>query len=219
MIQVSNVYKNYNTKKTKIEVLKDVNLKIKEGEFISILGPSGSGKSTLLNLIGGLDLPNNGTVLVDGLEITRLGDKGLANFRNKTVGFVFQFFNLLPRVSALENCILPLIYSPTPVTDKKARAQDVLKLVGLEKRFNHKPSELSGGEQQRVAIARAIVADPKIILADEPTGNLDSKTGEEIMEIFLDLNKKGKTIIMVTHEETLAKKTHKIVKIKDGQIL
>jgi len=219
MIQVNNVYKNYNTKKTKIEVLKDVNLKIKEGEFISILGPSGSGKSTLLNLIGGLDLPNNGTVLVDDLEITRLGDKELANFRNKTVGFVFQFFNLLPRVSALENCILPLIYSSTPVTDKKARAQNVLKLVGLEKRFNHKPSELSGGEQQRVAIARAIVGDPKIILADEPTGNLDSKTGEEIMEIFLDLNKKGKTIIMVTHEETLAKKTHKIVKIKDGQIL
>lgn len=219
MIQVNNVYKNYNTKKTKIEVLKDVNLKIKEGEFISILGPSGSGKSTLLNLIGGLDLPNNGTVLVDDLEITRLGDKELANFRNKTVGFVFQFFNLLPRVSALENCILPLIYSSTPVTDKKARAQNVLKLVGLEKRFNHKPSELSGGEQQRVAIARAIVTDPKIILADEPTGNLDSKTGEEIMEIFLDLNKKGKTIIMVTHEETLAKKTHKIVKIKDGQIL
>ena len=219
MIQVNNVYKNYNTKKTKIEVLKNVNLKIKEGEFISILGPSGSGKSTLLNLIGGLDLPNNGTVLVDDLEITRLGDKELANFRNKTVGFVFQFFNLLPRVSALENCILPLIYSSTPVTDKKARAQNVLKLVGLEKRFNHKPSELSGGEQQRVAIARAIVTDPKIILADEPTGNLDSKTGEEIMEIFLDLNKKGKTIIMVTHEETLAKKTHKIVKIKDGQIL
>ena len=219
MIQVNNVYKNYNTKKTKIEVLKDVNLKIKEGEFISILGPSGSGKSTLLNLIGGLDLPNNGTVLVDDLEITRLGDKELANFRNKTVGFVFQFFNLLPRSSALENCILPLIYSSTPVTDKKARAQNVLKLVGLEKRFNHKPSELSGGEQQRVAIARAIVGDPKIILADEPTGNLDSKTGEEIMEIFLDLNKKGKTIIMVTHEETLAKKTHKIVKIKDGQIL
>ena len=219
MIQINNVYKNYNTKKTKIEVLKDVNLKIKEGEFISILGPSGSGKSTLLNLIGGLDLPNNGTVLVDDLEITRLGDKELANFRNKTVGFVFQFFNLLPRVSALENCILPLIYSSTPVTDKKARAQNVLKLVGLEKRFNHKPSELSGGEQQRVAIARAIVGDPKIILADEPTGNLDSKTGEEIMEIFLDLNKKGKTIIMVTHEETLAKKTHKIVKIKDGQIL
>ena len=219
MIQVNNVYKNYNTKKTKIEVLKNVNLKIKEGEFISILGPSGSGKSTLLNLIGGLDLPNNGTVLVDDLEITRLGDKELANFRNKTVGFVFQFFNLLPRVSALENCILPLIYSSTPVTDKKARAQNVLKLVGLEKRFNHKPSELSGGEQQRVAIARAIVGDPKIILADEPTGNLDSKTGEEIMEIFLDLNKKGKTIIMVTHEETLAKKTHKIVKIKDGQIL
>ena len=219
MIQVNNVYKNYNTKKTKIEVLKNVNLKIKEGEFISILGPSGSGKSTLLNLIGGLDLPNNGTVLVDDLEITRLGDKELANFRNKTVGFVFQFFNLLPRSSALENCILPLIYSSTPVTDKKARAQNVLKLVGLEKRFNHKPSELSGGEQQRVAIARAIVTDPKIILADEPTGNLDSKTGEEIMEIFLDLNKKGKTIIMVTHEETLAKKTHKIVKIKDGQIL
>ena len=219
MIQINNVYKNYNTKKTKIEVLKDVNLKIKEGEFISILGPSGSGKSTLLNLIGGLDLPNNGTVLVDDLEITRLGGKELANFRNKTVGFVFQFFNLLPRVSALENCILPLIYSSTPVTDKKARAQNVLKLVGLEKRFNHKPSELSGGEQQRVAIARAIVGDPKIILADEPTGNLDSKTGEEIMEIFLDLNKKGKTIIMVTHEETLAKKTHKIVKIKDGQIL
>ena len=219
MIQVNNVYKNYNTKKTKIEVLKNVNLKIKEGEFISILGPSGSGKSTLLNLIGGLDLPNNGTVLVDDLEITRLGDKELANFRNRTVGFVFQFFNLLPRSSALENCILPLIYSSTPVTDKKARAQNVLKLVGLEKRFNHKPSELSGGEQQRVAIARAIVTDPKIILADEPTGNLDSKTGEEIMEIFLDLNKRGKTIIMVTHEETLAKKTHKIVKIKDGQIL
>ena len=219
MIQVNNVYKNYNTKKTKIEVLKDVNLKIKEGEFISILGPSGSGKSTLLNLIGGLDLPNSGSVLVDKLEITKLNDKRLANFRNRTVGFVFQFFNLLPRSSALENCILPLIYSSTPVTDKKARAQNVLKLVGLEKRFNHKPSELSGGEQQRVAIARAIVGDPKIILADEPTGNLDSKTGEEIMEIFLDLNKKGKTIIMVTHEETLAKKTHKIVKIKDGQIL
>ena len=219
MIQINNVYKNYNTKKTKIEVLKNVNLKIKEGEFISILGPSGSGKSTLLNLIGGLDLPNSGSVLVDKLEITKLNDKRLANFRNRTVGFVFQFFNLLPRSSALENCILPLIYSPTPVTDKKARAQNVLKLVGLEKRFNHKPSELSGGEQQRVAIARAIVGDPKIILADEPTGNLDSKTGEEIMEIFLDLNKRGKTIIMVTHEETLAKKTHKIVKIKDGQIL
>jgi len=219
MIQINNVYKNYNTKKTKIEVLKNVNLKIKEGEFISILGPSGSGKSTLLNLIGGLDLPNSGSVLVDKLEITKLNDKRLANFRNRTVGFVFQFFNLLPRSSALENCILPLIYSPTPVTDKKARAQNVLKLVGLEKRFNHKPSELSGGEQQRVAIARAIVTDPKIILADEPTGNLDSKTGEEIMEIFLDLNKRGKTIIMVTHEETLAKKTHKIVKIKDGQIL
>jgi len=218
LIEAKNIRKEYKMGEEKVEAIKSMSLKVKEGEFISIIGPSGSGKSTLLHILGCLDLPTSGEYLYRGKEISTYSDDQLSAFRNREIGFVFQFFYLLPRENVLENVKLPLIYRDTPEEDKNEMAMKALRKVGMEKRKNHLPTELSGGERQRVAIARALVGDPNLILADEPTGNLDTKTGESIISIFEELYKTGKTIIMITHEKELAEKAEKIVKIRDGEI-
>lgn len=203
-----------------VKALDNISLEIKKGEFVSIMGSSGSGKSTLMHIMGCLDIPTAGKVIFEGEDVSRLNEAELAKIRNQKIGFVFQGFNLLPRTSALANVELPLIYTHLDNQKKeKKKAAEILKMVGLEKRKNHFPSQLSGGEQQRVAIARALVNNPLIILADEPTGNLDSKTGKEIMEIFQELNKKGNTIIIVTHEARIARCAQRIIKLKDGKIV
>jgi putative ABC transport system ATP-binding protein len=193
-----------------------ITLEIKEGEFLSIMGPSGSGKSTLLNLIRCLDRPTSGTYLLDGIDINTMSDNDLAGIRNKKIGFVFQSFNLIPRLSAIKNVGLPLLYIGMPSEERNRKAYDILQRVGLSHRANHLPNELSGGEQQRVSIARALINNPSIILADEPTGNLDSKTGQEIMDIFSSIHQEGATIIMVTHEKSISEQAEKIITIKDG---
>ena len=218
MVKLSNVTKTYKTGDTFFNAVDDVSLEIANGEFLAILGSSGSGKSTLLHLIGGLDKPTKGSIVVDGQDLASLSGEHLAVYRNKQVGFVFQFFNLLPRTSIFDNVVLPLIYAKG-VRNRKEKALEPIRSLGLEHRLNHKPSELSGGEQQRVAIARALVNDPKIILADEPTGNLDSKTGLQILELFKALNKQGKTLVMVTHDQAIAEAAHRIIQIKDGKII
>ncbi len=218
LIEAKNIRKEYKMGEEKVEAIKSMSLKVKEGEFISIIGPSGSGKSTLLHILGCLDLPTSGEYLYRGKEISTYSDDQLSAFRNREIGFVFQFFYLLPRENVLENVKLPLIYRDTPEEDKNEMAMKALRKVGMDKRKNHLPTELSGGERQRVAIARALVGDPNLILADEPTGNLDTKTGESIISIFEELYKTGKTIIMITHEKELAEKAEKIVKIRDGEI-
>ena len=216
LIQTKNLTKTYKLGEVEVPALKNIDLEIDNGEFISIMGPSGSGKSTLLNLIGCLDTPTSGSYFLDGIEITPRVD--LAKIRSEKIGFVFQTFNLLPRLTALQNVEVPMIYKGIPVAERRKQAVALLSSVGLGDRVKHRPNELSGGERQRVAIARALANKPPLILADEPTGNLDSKSGAEILKILTDLNRQGTTLVMVTHEDYIAKKADRIVKIFDGEI-
>jgi len=219
ILELQNVGKAYQIDSQKLEVLKGINLEIKKGEFIAIMGPSGSGKSTLMNIIGCLDTPTSGKVIFENRDVSQLSEGDLAQIRNQKVGFVFQTFNLIPRTTALANVELPLIYKGIKTEEREKQAKEVLEKFGLSQRIYHFPSQLSGGEQQRVAIARALVTQPIIILADEPTGNVDSKTGEEIIKIFQDLNKTGNTIILVTHDKDIANHAKKIIKLYDGEIV
>lgn len=216
---VKNVYKSYQVGSQTIIALNNVSLDIYEGDFVAIVGKSGSGKSTLMHIIGLLDTPTKGEVILNGVDISKMNEAQLAKVRNKAIGFVFQSFNLLPRASALENVMLPLQYSDSPKETWQDKSLNMLKMVDLSERINNKSNELSGGQKQRVAIARALVNDPYIILADEPTGNLDSKTGQEIIKKFIDLSKEGRTIILVTHDNDLAKIAEKVFVLKDGEIV
>ena len=210
--------KDYKVGEEEVHALAGVSLDIAEGEYLAVMGPSGSGKSTLLNLIAGIDKPSGGSYLLKGREIARLTDDELADIRNREIGFVFQTFNLLPRSDALHNVELPLIYAGLPPKERKERAAEALAIVGLSDRMRHRPNELSGGQRQRVAIARALVNRPSIILADEPTGNLDTKTGNEILAAFESIHMQGKTVIMVTHEEDVAAHAHRVVRLRDGVV-
>lgn len=218
LIDLKNVSKSYRNGDQELQVLKDVHLEVEEGEFVAIMGPSGSGKSTLMNIIGMLDRPTSGEYYLEGEEVAKLSEKKLAKVRNQQIGFVFQQFFLLSKLNALQNVELPLIYAGVSQSKRKALAEQYLKKVELEKRMHHLPSELSGGQKQRVAIARALVNHPSIILADEPTGALDTKTGEQIMELLTELNREGKTIIMVTHELEIAAFAKRQIVIRDGVI-
>jgi len=219
VLELKHVSKVYRMGNQRVRALQDVSLSVNKGEFLSILGPSGSGKTTLLQIAGCLDRPTSGTVWIEGTNVTALDEKQLAIIRGQKLGFVFQHFNLLPQDSALNNVELPLQYSGIPAEERRRRAMRALAEVGLEDRIHHRPNELSGGQRQRVAIARALVNDPAIILADEPTGALDTKTGGEVMRLLQDLNEKGRTILMVTHNQELAAQTKRIVKIVDGRIV
>lgn len=215
VIEAENITKNYEMGEIEVQALAGVSFKIKRGEVVSIMGPSGSGKSTLMNILGCLDVPTSGEYILDGENVSHLSDDELSDIRNQKVGFVFQSFNLLPRISALSNVILPLRYSGT--NHMKDRAMKALDSVGLSERVNHRPNELSGGQQQRVAIARALVTEPAIIMADEPTGNLDSHSGAEIMKLLLDLNREyGTTLIIVTHSPDVAAQTQRVLRLRDG---
>lgn len=219
MIKIENLGKVYNTGKISVEALKNVNLEIQKNEFVSIMGASGSGKSTLMNILGCLDRPTSGKYSLDGVSVENLTEVELAAIRNKKIGFIFQSFNLLPRTTALKNVELPMTYAGISKKDRRKRALEVLEKVGLKDRVHHLPNELSGGQKQRVAIARALVNNPSILLADEPTGNLDTKSGEEIMEIFQRLNDEGVTIVLVTHEPEIAQHTKRIVLFRDGCLI
>lgn len=220
IIKLENVWKIYKLGKIDIPALRGISLEIKEKTFISIIGPSGSGKSTLLNIIGCLDFPTRGKVFLDGQDVATLSEEELARIRGKKIGFIFQQFNLLWNLNALENVILPMIFQKIPEEERAKKAEKLLEIVGLKERIYHKPAELSGGEQQRVAIARALANDPEIIIADEPTGNLDSKSGEKIMEILKKLHQDQKTtIVVVTHDPKIASFSNQIIKIKDGKII
>lgn len=210
--------KNYILGKVIIPALKAITLNVKRNEYMALMGPSGSGKSTLMNLIGCLDTPTSGSYILNGKDVSRLSDDELAEIRNQEIGFVFQTFNLLPRLSALENVALPLVYAGLNKRQRIERAEEVMEMVGLADRMEHKPNELSGGQRQRVAVARALVCKPSIILADEPTGNLDTKTSYEIMGLFQEIHEKGNTVILVTHEEDIARYAHRIVRLRDGEI-
>lgn len=218
LIELHNVEKEYVMGDVKLRVLKGINLKVKKSEIVAITGPSGSGKSTMLHILGCLDRPTKGKVIIDGVDVSKLDDDSLAKIRREKIGFIFQFFNIIPIFTALENVELPMIFSKRP--DRMERAKELLKAVGLQQRMSHHPSQLSGGETQRVAIARALANDPKLILADEPTGNLDSKYGEEIMDILIKLNKeKGTTLLLITHDISVAKYAERIIRLKDGMIV
>ena len=218
IIELSNIAKAYKIGTEEIHALRSVSLEIFKNEYVALMGPSGSGKSTLMNILGCLDSPSNGEYILNNLAVAKMLDNDLAEVRNKEIGFVFQSFNLLPRSTALDNVILPLIYAGFSKADRIKRGKEVLEQVGLGDRIMHKPNELSGGQRQRVAIARALVNNPAIILADEPTGNLDSKTSVEIMGLFEEIHKNGNTIILVTHEEDIAQHAHRIVRLKDGVV-
>jgi len=218
IIQFRNIVRNYYVGSETVRALRSINLTIKKNEFVALMGPSGSGKSTLMNILGCLDTPSSGQYFLNGNDVSKLNDNQLAEIRNKEIGFVFQTFNLLPRSTALENVILPQIYAGIGKAQRMERATHVMNSVGLGDRTHHKPNELSGGQRQRVAIARALVNNPSIILADEPTGNLDSKTTIEIMNLIKDIHKAGNTIIVVTHEEDIARHAHRIIRLFDGEI-
>ena len=219
MIRVVNLSKIYGKGEIAIRALDDISFEVKKGEFVAIMGPSGSGKSTLMNILGCLDTPDSGEYILDNTRVSELSDKQLAKIRNKKIGFIFQTFNLLPRLSAQKNVEQPMIYKGTSRKDRQIRSKKVLEDVGLGKRLDHKPSELSGGQRQRVAIARSLVNDPQIILADEPTGNLDSESEKDILKILTRLNKTGITVIMVTHDRKVAHYSERIVHFKDGKII
>jgi putative ABC transport system ATP-binding protein len=218
LISFENLRKTYIMGDTEVKALQSASLNIYKNEYVALMGPSGSGKSTLMNLLGCLDTPSSGIYILNGSNVANMGDTELAVVRNKEIGFVFQTFNLLPRLSALENVALPLVYAGIPKSVRLKKAEEMLTAVGLKDRMDHKPNELSGGQRQRVAVARALVNNPSIILADEPTGNLDSKTSYEIMQLFEEIHKNGNTIILVTHEPDIAAHAHRIVKLKDGFI-
>lgn len=218
MIDLKDIYKIYKLGDNEVHALDGVSLHIDQHEFVSIIGPSGSGKSTLMNIIGCLDVPTKGQYFLNGKDISKKSDDELAEIRNQTIGFVFQGFNLLPKLNAIENVELPLIYKDISAKERHERAKKALASVGLEGRIYHKPTELSGGQQQRVAIARALVTEAPIILADEPTGNLDSKSGKEVMEIFRSLHEQGNTIILITHDSSVAAQAKRVIKIQDGKL-
>lgn len=218
IISVKDVFKLYRVGTQEVKALNGLSLDINKNEYVALMGPSGSGKSTLMNVIGALDSPTTGSYWLNGKDVSRMKDDDLAAVRNKEIGFVFQTFNLLPRYTALENVAMPLIYAQMPKKERTERAKEVLNMVGLGDRMDHRPNELSGGQRQRVAVARALVNKPSIILADEPTGNLDSKTSYEIMALFNDIHQRGNTIILVTHEEDIAQHAHRIVRLRDGVV-
>ena len=219
VIELRNLQRHFKMGNEVVKALRGIDLDVEKGEYVALMGPSGSGKSTLMNILGALDTPTEGKYRLNNQKVENLSDKELAEIRNKEIGFVFQTFNLLPRTTALENVALPLIYAGKSKSERLKKAKKILKMVGLEDRMTHQPNELSGGQRQRVAIARALVNNPSIILADEPTGNLDSTTSEEIMQLFEELHQKGHTIIIVTHEEDIAEHTKRIVRLKDGMII
>lgn len=218
VIQLNKIVKNYKVGTVVVQALREVSLTIREGEYVAIMGASGSGKSTMMNVIGCLDTPTSGEYTLNGQEVARLSDDELADIRNAEIGFIFQTFNLMPRNTALENVMLPLVYAGVKKQQRQERASKMLESVGLQDRMEHKPNELSGGQRQRVAVARALINKPAILLADEPTGNLDSKTSEEIMQLFAEIHKQGNTLVVVTHEEDIARHAHRIIRLKDGQI-
>jgi len=219
MIRLNKVSKTYRTDKVETLAVKEIDLHVKKGEFVAMMGPSGCGKSTLLNLIGLLDRPGEGSIEVEGIPITRYRDKQVAKLRNSTFGFIFQSFHLIPDLRVIDNVELPLLYRAMPAGERRRLAREALEKVGLGARMDHFPNQLSGGQQQRVAIARAIVGQPQVLLADEPTGNLDSKMGAEVMDILLGLNAEGTTVVMVTHDEHEARRTSRIVRVFDGQLV
>lgn len=218
LVEVKDMCKVYNPGENEVRALDHVNVSINENEFVAIIGHSGSGKSTLMNMLGCLDVPTSGTYLLHDQDVSRMSDDDLSDIRNREIGFIFQGFNLIPNLTALENVELPLIYRGISKKERLELSQDALRKVGLEKRMNHKPSEMSGGQQQRVAIARAIAASPPIIFADEPTGNLDSKSGEEVINILRELNQEGRTVILITHDNGIARQCNRVIHIHDGRI-
>ncbi|MGB8705133.1 MAG: ABC transporter ATP-binding protein [Gillisia sp.] len=218
VIEIHDITRDFPLGQEIIKVLKGIDLTIERGEYVAFMGPSGSGKSTLMNLLGCLDTPTSGQYILNGKDVSQMSDDELAEIRNKEIGFVFQTFNLLPRTTALENVALPMIYAGATKAERKERAENVLNDVGLADRMDHKPNQLSGGQRQRVAVGRALVNKPSIILADEPTGNLDSKTSVEIMHLFDDIHAAGNTVILVTHEEDIAEHAHRIIRLRDGMV-
>ena len=218
VIEIRDIIRDFQLGQETVHVLKGIDLDIETGDYVAIMGPSGSGKSTLMNLLGCLDTPTAGTYILNGKDVSQMSDDELAEIRNTEIGFVFQTFNLLPRTTALDNVALPMVYAGASKSERHKRASEVLTDVGLADRMDHKPNQLSGGQRQRVAVGRALVNKPSIILADEPTGNLDSKTGHEIMALFDEIHKAGNTVIMVTHEEEIAAHAHRVIRLRDGMI-